>query len=68
MKNDFVAGGHFRFLRGKNATSSRSIEKKHAAELANAGPDEKRKICERMVQEFLRRERGMSHKPSAGTL
>jgi hypothetical protein len=44
MKNDFVADGHFRFLRGRTAMSSESIEKKYAAGLAKVGPDEKRKI------------------------
>jgi hypothetical protein len=68
MKNKFVADGQFRFLRGRKAATSESIEKKYAAELATAGPDEKRKIRERMVEEFLRREKTLNHKPSAGTL
>jgi hypothetical protein len=68
MKNKIVADGPFRFLRGRNAATSESIEKKYAVQLANAGPDEKKKIRERMVEEFLRREKTLNHKPSAGTL
>jgi hypothetical protein len=68
MKNKFVADGYRRFLQGKKTTSSESIEKKHGAELANAGSVEKGKIQERMTEEFLRREKAMNHKPSAGTL
>ena len=68
MKNDFVADGHFRFLRGGNAVPAESLEKKYAAELAKARPDEKRKIRERMAEEFLRREKMRNHKPSAGSL
>jgi hypothetical protein len=55
-------------LRGGNAATSESIEKKYAAQLASAGPDEKRKIRERMVEEFMQREKTANHKPSAGTL
>ena len=47
MKNYFVADGHFRLLRGRNAMSAEPIEKKYAAEMAKVGPDEKRKIRER---------------------
>ncbi|HEY1489888.1 MAG TPA: hypothetical protein VGF90_02515 [Verrucomicrobiae bacterium] len=38
MKTKFVADGYRRFLRGKNAATSESIEKKYAAELAKADP------------------------------
>ena len=68
MKNKFVADGYRRFLHGRRVVTTESIEKKYASELANAGPDEKRKIRERMVEEFLRREKMLNHKPSAGTL
>jgi hypothetical protein len=68
MKNKVVEDGYFRFLQGRKAATSESIEKKYAARLANAGPDEKRKIRERMVEEFLQREKTRNHKPSAGTL
>ena len=68
MKNSFVADGHRRFLQGRKTVASESIEKKHAAELANAGPDEKEKIRERMAKESHQREKALNHKPSAGTL
>ena len=68
MKNELVADGFYRFLRGKKTTSSKSIEEKYTAELANAGPGEKTKIHERMVEELLRHEKMLNHKPSAGTL
>ena len=68
MKNKFVADGLSRFLRGKKDAQSESIEKKYAAELANAGPDEKEKIRERMAKESLQREKSLNHKPSAATL
>jgi hypothetical protein len=68
MKNEFVADGFNRFLRGKQAAQSESIEMKYAVGLANAGPDEKLKIHERMAEEFLRREKMLNHKPSAKTL
>ena len=68
MKNKFVADGLSRFLRGKKDAQFESIEKKYAAELANAGPDEKEKIRERMTKESLQREKALNHKPSAATL
>jgi hypothetical protein len=68
MKNKFVADGLSRFLRGKKDAQFESIEKKRAAELANAGPDEKEKIRERMAKESLQREKALNHKPSAATL
>jgi len=68
MKNKFVADGYRRFLQGKKTISSESIEGKYAAELTNAGPDEKEKIRERMAEEHRQRERALNHKPSAGTL
>jgi hypothetical protein len=68
MKNHFVADGLSRFLRGKKNAQSDSIEKKYAAELANAKPVEGAKIRERMAAEILRREKALNHKPSAATL
>lgn len=68
MKNNFVVNGFQRFLRGKAAATSESIEKKFAAELAKASPAEKVQIRERMAEEFLRREKIKDHKPSPGTL
>ena len=68
MKNKFVADGYRRFVQGKKTVTSESIEKKRAAELANAGPDEKEKIRERMAKESLQREKALNHKPSAATL
>jgi hypothetical protein len=68
MQNKFVADGAHRLWLGKRALASESIEKKRAVELANAGPDEKEKICERVAKESLQREQAVNHKPSAGTL
>ena len=68
MKNKFVADGYRRFVEGKKTTASESIERKRAAELANAGPDEKEKIRERMAKDSLQREQALNHKPSAATL
>ena len=68
MKNKFVADGFRRFMRGKKAALSESVEKKYAAELANADPRQKLQIRERMAEEYLRREKIEGHKPSPGTL
>jgi hypothetical protein len=68
MKNKFVAGGSQRFWLGKKALASESVEKKYAVELANADPDEKEKIRERMAEENLWRQKALNHKPSAATL
>jgi hypothetical protein len=68
MKNQFVADGYRRFLRGKRNAQSDSIEKKYAAELANAKPVENAKNRERMAAEILRREKALNHKPSGATL
>jgi hypothetical protein len=68
MKNTFVADGYLRFMRAKKAASSESIEKKYAAELAKANPQQKLQIRERMVEEYLRRGKIEGHKPSPGTL
>ena len=68
MKNKFVADGFHRFLRGKKAALSEAVEKKYAAELANADPHQKHQIRERMAEEYLRRGKIEGHKPSPGTL
>jgi hypothetical protein len=68
MKNKFVADGPFRFLRGKKAALSESIEKKYAAELADADPQPRLQIRERMAEENLQRQKIEGHKPSPGTL
>jgi hypothetical protein len=68
MKNKFVADGPFRFLRGKKAALSESIEKKYAAELADADPQQRLQIRERMAEEYLQRQKIEDHKPSPGTL
>jgi hypothetical protein len=68
VKNKFVADGCQRFLRGKKARTSESIAKKYAAELAKTGPAEKMQIQERMVAEFLKREKMEAHTPSPATL
>jgi hypothetical protein len=68
MKSKFVADGYRRFLRGKKAVTSESIEAKYAVELAKAGSAEKILICERMVGEYSRRITTENHKPSPGTL
>jgi hypothetical protein len=65
MKNEFVADGYRRFIRGKKAATSESIEKKFAKELAAASPAQKTQIREQMSQDFLRQQ---NHKPSPGTL
>jgi hypothetical protein len=64
MKNKFVADGLQRFLRGKKTIQSEFVGEKYAAEF----PEEKRKIRARVAEEFLRREKMLNHKPSAGTL
>ena len=68
MKNKFGADGFHRFMRGKEAALSESIEKKYAAELAKADPQQKRQIRERMEEEYLQRKKIEDHKPSAATL
>jgi hypothetical protein len=65
MKNKFVADGFRRFLRGKKAVTSESIEKKYAKELAAASPARKAQIREQMDRDFLQQQ---NHKPSPGTL
>jgi hypothetical protein len=65
MKNNFVADGHRRFLRGKKSLSLESMEKKYAEELAAASPAQKTQIRERMIQNLLRQQ---NHKPSPAAL
>ena len=68
MRNHFVANGSRRLWLGKEALAPKSIEQKHAIELANADPTEQRKIRERMAEELARHEKALNHEPSAGTL
>jgi hypothetical protein len=68
MKNNIVADGYRRFLRAKKTATSESIEKKYAAELAEADPVRKPQIRKRMAEEFLRHEKIKAHRPSPGTL
>jgi hypothetical protein len=68
MKNKFVVDGYRRFMRGKKAALSESVEKKYAMELANADPRQRLQIRERLVEEYLRRGKIEGHKPSAATL
>lgn len=68
MKSNIAEGGLRRLLHGQRALKSESIEKKYAAALAKAGPDEKREIYQRMAEEALRRNKMLNHKPSTGTL
>jgi len=68
MKNKFVADGYYRFMRGKKVALSEFVEKKYAAELANADPQQKLQIRERMAEEYLRRGKIEGHQPSPGTL
>jgi len=65
MKNQIVADGYLRFLRGQKALSSESLETKYAKQLAAAGPDEKSQLRQQMAEELLRKK---SHKPSPQTL
>ena len=67
-KNELVANGYRRFLRGKKAWTSESIEAKYAAEFANANPAQKLEIRKRMAEEFLRRGKAIDHNPSPATL
>jgi hypothetical protein len=68
MKNEFVADGPFRFLRGKKLATPGSITKKFATALATATPAEKKQIQARIAAEILRREKTAGHQPSPATL
>jgi hypothetical protein len=68
MKNKIAADGAWRLRRGQKTIASESIEEKYAAELAKAGPGEKRKIHQRMSEEIERRRKMVDHKPSAAAL
>jgi hypothetical protein len=68
MKNKFVADGLRRFLHCKKSATPDAIEKKYAEELANASPDEKSQIRERMVEEYRRLSKNIGHQPSPGTV
>jgi hypothetical protein len=68
MKSRIADGGGYRHYLGQRALESQSIEEKYADELAKAGPEEKKRIYERMADEAMRRAKMLNHKPSAGTL
>jgi len=68
MKNQIIADGHRRFLRGKKALLSESVEERYAVELAKADPHQRLLIRRRMVEEYLYRKKIEDHKPSAATL
>lgn len=67
-KVPIAEGGAWRLRQGQKALKSEAIAKKYAAELEQAGPAEQGKIRERMAQEHLKREKMISHKPSASSL
>jgi hypothetical protein len=52
-------------LRGRQAVTYESIEKKYAKEIAAANPVQKAQIQEQMRHDLLRQQ---NHKPSPGTL
>ena len=68
MKNKFVFDGPGSFLRAKRAMEAESVEKKYAAELENATPDQKARIQELMAAELAQRKKALNHKPSPATL
>jgi hypothetical protein len=65
MKNKFVADGLQRFLSGRKAVTSESIEKKYAIEIAAANPAQITQIQEQMRRDLLRQQ---NNKPSPATL
>jgi len=67
MKNGFVKCGPVRFARGKESDLWKSIQEKHAEELATASLLKKLRIQFQMLREFLCR-RKAGHEPSAKTL
>ena len=67
-ENHIAEGGLQRLLDGQKAMKSIFVEKKHAKELAKAGPEEKKEIYARMAEEARRHEKMSNHKPSAKAL
>ena len=65
--NSIAEGGLGRLLAGQREMKPLSLEK-YEAELAKAGPEEKKAILERMEKEAERHRKMASHKPSAGAL
>jgi hypothetical protein len=65
---NIVAFGSLRLWEGQKTLASESIETKYAEQLAKASPEEKREIHARMMEESARREKMLSHKPSAKAL
>ena len=68
MKNNIVADGYDRFMRAKKNATPEMLEKKYAAELAQADPARKLQIRKQMTEELLRLEKSKAHQPSPGTL
>jgi hypothetical protein len=66
--NQIADGGGWRLREGQKNLASESIEKKYAAQLAQAGPDEKKQIYQRIMEEHQRREKMISHQPSPKAL
>jgi hypothetical protein len=62
-KNQIVADGPLRLLRGRRERSRESIEKKHAAEMAAASFTEKWQLRTRMAMEKLRAEKTLMESP-----
>jgi hypothetical protein len=67
MKNKFIHGGAWQYMRGKESALRKSIRARYAAELATAGPFQKVLIRGRMWRDFLR-ERKQGHDPSPASL
>jgi hypothetical protein len=65
---NIVSDGALRLLFGRQAATMESLEKKYATQLAQASPDEKSKIRERMADEHRRLSKNADHEPSPGTL
>ena len=65
MKNGIANGSFKRLQKGQKELTLESFEKKYAKELATAGPDQKAKIYQKIMDEH---DRQKNHKPSAGAL
>jgi hypothetical protein len=68
MKTGFQAMGPWEFARSNEKVLWKSIEAKYADQLARASASQKLEIHKRMVEESLRREKAMRHRPSSATL
>jgi hypothetical protein len=65
MKNGIADHGLKRLQKGQKELTLESIQKKYAKELAEAQPQKKAEIYQRILDEY---DRQKNHKPSAGTL